>query len=85
MKPLAAGQVGDGSVAGVGVVVVRSADWVMVTGASLVCMIVAESLPALVRVLSRERSLVYEDIKEGKQGHKRWAYLDDNDDELDLC
>lgn len=64
---------------------------VTVAGASLVCMMVAESLPALVTVvgapLGRERNLAYEDIHEIKKVHKGWAYLDDDDDddELDVC
>lgn len=40
MEPLAAGQLGGGSLAGVGVTVVELADCVMVTGALLVCMMV---------------------------------------------
>ncbi len=66
---------------------------VTVVEASLVCMTVAESLPALVTVLGaslgRERNLAYKDIKEVKKCYKGWAYLDDDDDddddELDLC
>ena len=66
----------------------------IIAGASLVCMMVVGSLPALVTVLGeplgRERNLAYEDIKKVKKGHKGWAYLDDDDDdddddELDLC
>ena len=59
MEPLAAGQVGDGSVAGVGVFVVRSADCVMVTGALLVCMMVMGA------PLSREKDQVLADAAVG--------------------
>lgn len=39
MEPLAAGQVGDGSIAGVGVIVVMLAGCVMATGALITCLV----------------------------------------------